>query len=438
MKPFLTMAITLASLAAATSALAASQSILFVGNSYTFGRIDPVMTYNKDNIDDLTRPRPDDPDPNFTETAGTRAWEPHPWGGVPGIFKQLADQAGIEFDVSMSARNAATLRGHFLNTANADWDLRGNIAKKKWDIVLIQEQSDAALPAGRGANANIPQFGAYADKIEQFVHVGAAHTYRERAMYTAIYGSVANCVAAGGTTASCDNNTLRTIPANSNANPDAKVYLTQTWARPDMVFPHLATIADTNYPTVPDGRPIVDTTNPAFPDGFPDTLYYEADGLAAMTADLRASFEAKAAANPKNFAGVIPVGDAFQRALDVGVAKSDGFYTADGIYAIDRPDDKINLWWIDYLHASKYGSYLSALTIFGTLTGVSPESFGASDKAAADLGINPGDALRLQQVAAAQLHEDGVELTFIPCLRANAGAAGAGAGSRSAQVCGRK
>src|SRR5258706_14545733 len=128
MKPFLTMAITLASLAAATSALAASQSILFVGNSYTFGRIDPVMTYNKDNIDDLTRPRPDDPDPNFTETAGTRAWEPHPWGGVPGIFKQLADQAGIEFDGSMSARNAATLRGPFLNTANADWDLRGHIA----------------------------------------------------------------------------------------------------------------------------------------------------------------------------------------------------------------------------------------------------------------------------------------------------------------------
>ena len=36
----------------------------------------------------MTRPRPDLPDPNFTDTAGTRAWEPHPWGGVPGIFKQ--------------------------------------------------------------------------------------------------------------------------------------------------------------------------------------------------------------------------------------------------------------------------------------------------------------------------------------------------------------
>lgn len=418
MKASIAMAI--ATLAAATSAVAAPQSILFVGNSYTFGRVDPVMSYNNQNIDDLTRPRPDLPHPNFTETAGTRAWEPHPWGGVAGIFKQLADQAGVEFDVSMSARNAATLRGHFLNTANADWDLRGNIAKKKWDIVLLQEQSDAALPAGRGANANIPQFGAYADKIEQFIHVGNAHTYRERAMYTAIYGSVANCVAAGGTTASCDNNTLRTIPANPNANPDAKVYLTQTWARPDMVFPHLATIPDANYPTVPDGRPIVDTTNPAFPNGFPDTLYY-AEGLAAMTADLRASFAAKAASNP-GFAGVISVGDAFQRALDVVVAKSDGFYTTEGVYALEEPNDKINLWWIDYLHASKYGSYLSALTIFGKLTGISPESFGASEKAAHDLGINPGDALMLQRVAAAQLYEDGVQLVVTPCMRAHSNA----------------
>ena len=57
------------------------------------------MSYNNANVDDMTRPRPDLPDPNFTETAGTRAWEPHPWGGVPGIFTQLADQAGVEFDV---------------------------------------------------------------------------------------------------------------------------------------------------------------------------------------------------------------------------------------------------------------------------------------------------------------------------------------------------
>jgi hypothetical protein len=408
------------------AAAAEPVSILFVGNSYTFGRIDPVMSYNAASVNDLTRPRPDLPDPNFTETAGTRAWEPHPWGGVPGIFKQLADQAGLRYDLSLSTRNAATLRGHFLNTANADWDLRGNIASRKWDVVLLQEQSDAALPPGRGANANLPQVRAYVDKIERFIHVGVAESYRERAMYTALYGSVANCVAAGGTASSCDNNVLRTIPANPNANQFAKVYLTQTWARPDMVFPHLATVADANYPTVPDGRPIVDTTNPLYPNGYPDSLYYQAEGLAAMTADLRTSIQAMAAANP-GIAGVVPVGDAFQRALDLGVAKASGFYDANGVYAAEDPRDPLNLWWIDYLHASKYGSYLSALVIFGTVTGIDPWSFGASEKAAADLGIERGDAVKLQQVASDQLLLAGIALQRLPCLQASPRAADVGA-----------
>ena len=425
--------------AAAAAAQAAPQSILFVGNSYTFGRVDPVMSYNTAKVDDMTRPRPDLPDPNFTETAGTRLWEPHPWGGVPGIFKQLADQAGIDVDVSLSTRNAASLRGHFLNTANADWDLRGNIAKKKWDIVVLQEQSDAALPKGRGANANYPQFAAYADKIEKYVHdvppVGATETtYTERATYVEIYGSVAKCVDAGGTTSSCGNTTTRRIPANPNANPAAKVYLTQTWARPDMVFPHLSTVADANYPTIPDGRPIVDTSNPSYPNGFPDTLYYEAEGLAGMTADLRAAFARKAAEN-SGFAGVIPVGDAFQRAIDDRIAKGDGFYNSEGTYAAYEPSDKINLWWDDYLHASRHGSYLSALVIFGTLTGISPASFGASERAAADLGINPGDAVRLQRVAADQLAASGTPTTWIPCLRHNPDAPGQGVNGPAAPRC---
>jgi hypothetical protein len=415
---------------ATTSAQAAPQSILFVGNSYTFGRIDPVMSYNNARVDDLTRPRPDLPDPNFTEAAGTRAWEPHPWGGVPGIFKQLADQAGVEFDVALSTRNAASLRGHFLNTANADWDLRGNIAKRKWDIVVLQEQSDAALPVGRGANANPVLFSTYADKIEQFIHVGIAYTYRERDIFG---GSNAACGALTGlSTGSCA--TLRTIPANPNASDLTRVYLTQTWARPDMVFPHLATVADANYPTVPDGRPIVDTTNPAFPNGYPDTLYYEAEGLAGMTADLKAAFALKESQND-GFAGVIPVGEAFQRAVDDRIAKEDGFYGSDGVYAPYEPSDKINLWWIDYLHASKHGSYLSALVIFGTLTGISPASFGASEEAAADLGINPGDAVRLQRVAADQLAASDTSTVWIPCLRANPDAPGAGPGSPGANAC---
>jgi hypothetical protein len=173
------LVVVLAALAASSAAIAAPLSILFVGNSYTFGRVDPAMSYNAANVDDMTRPRPDLPDPNFTDTTGSRPWEPHPWGGVPGIFKQLTEQAGVAFDVSLSARNAASLRGHFLNSANADWDLRGNIAKRQWAIVVLQEQSDAALPLGRGANASPALFGYYADSIEHFIHIGTpGYTYR--------------------------------------------------------------------------------------------------------------------------------------------------------------------------------------------------------------------------------------------------------------------
>jgi hypothetical protein len=423
------LVIAFAALAASSSALAAP-SILFVGNSYTFGRVDPVLSYNTANVDDMTRPRPDLPPPNFTSTSGTNAFEPHPWGGVPGIFKALADEAGVPFDVAMSARNAASLRGHFLNTANANWDLRGNLAARKWDIVVLQEQSDAALPAGRGANANLPLFDAYADKIERYVHVGDGYSYRERDIFG---GTNAACAELTGlSTGSCG--TLRTIPANPNANADALVFLTQTWARPDMVFAHLATVPDDNYPTVPDGRPSIDTSDPAFPNGFPDTLYYETDGLAGMTADLHASFAAKAQSNP-GFAGVIPVGDAFQRALDERIAKADGFYGADGTYAPALPRDKINLWWLDYLHASRYGSYLSALVIFGTLTGIDPGSFGASEQAASDLGIGGGDAVKLQRAASEQLTAAGVPLVRIPCLHANPNASNAG--GDTAQGCGR-
>jgi hypothetical protein len=411
----------------ATPAAAAPIKVLFVGNSYTFGRLDPVMSYNTANVNDLTRPRPDLPGQPFTNTAGTRPWEPHPWGGVAGIFERFTVQAGLDYDVSISARNAASLRGHFLNTANANWDLRGNVASQKWDVVMLQEQSDASLPAGKGANANQPQFSAYADKFEKFIHVGTAETYTERAMYTAIYGSDAACRIALGTPAACSNTTSRVIPANPNANPNARVYLTQTWARPDMVFPHLSTVSDA---TTPDGRPIVDKSNPAFPNGFQDTLYYTS--LADMTTDLHNAFANKVAANP-GFAGYSPVGDAFQRAVDQNLVKTSGFYNpATGTYVPNQPGDPMNLWWDDYLHASKYGSYLSALVQFGTITGLDPQSLGYYEIAASELGISREDAYRLQQVAAEQLGFDRVpEPGSLALFAAGLGLLGFGARRRA-------
>ena len=374
-------------LAAALAATGTSASagdpikILFVGNSYTFGRVDPVLSYNAANVHDLTAAF------NAVSSAGSNPYEPHPWGGVPGIFKKFTDESGLSYDVSISARNAATLRGQFLNTANAAWDLRGNVASQVWNTVVLQEQSDAALPAGRGKNANLAQFNAYADQFERFIHNGSAQSYTE----TQLYGSLAACQATGLSTASC--NTVRNIPANPNASAATKVYLTETWARPDMVFAHKITTPDL---TTSDGRPIVDTSSA----GGDATLYYAT--LAGMTADLHASFAAKAASNPK-FAGVLPVGDAFQLAVDQGLVKTSGFYDATGVYVPPQPGEPMNLWWFDYLHASKYGSYLDALVQFGMITGLSPLSLGPNEQAAIDLGIGQTDALTLQRIAAEEL-----------------------------------
>ena len=363
--------------------------ILFVGNSYTFGRVDPVLSYNAAAVHDLTAGfnaiNPTGTNSYPAGTVGFGSFEPHPWGGVPGIFKKMTDEAGMNYDVSLSTRNAASLRGQFLNTANADWKLRENVATQKWDAVVLQEQSDAALPAGKGKNANLATFNAYADQFERFIHNGAAQSYTE----ATLFGSLAACKATGLSEASC--NATRTIAANPNASTATKVYLEQSWARPDMVEAHKITKPDI---TTADGRPIVDTSSA----GGNATLYYAT--LAQMTADLHASFYDKAANNP-GFTGVVPVGDAFQRAVNQGLAQGSGFYNASGTFA--ETAGALNLWWLDRTHASKYGSYLSALTLFGSITGRDPLTLGAAEQAALDLGIDSATALALQRVASEQL-----------------------------------
>jgi len=388
-----TLLAALAALAAAVPLAATAAdpiAILFVGNSYTFGRVDPVLSYNAASVHDLTAGfnalNPTGTNSYPVGTPGQGWFEPHPWGGVPGIFKKMTDQSGLNYDVSLSTRNAASLRGQFLNTANSTWDLRGNVASRAWDTVVLQEQSDAALPAGRGRNANLAAFNAYADQFERYIHNGAAQSYTE----TQLYGSLAACTATGLSAASCG--IVRNIPANPNASANTKVYLEQTWARPDMVEAHRITTPDVS---TADGRPIVDTSS----SGGNATLYYS--NLGGMTGDLHTSFYAKAASNPR-FTGVVPVGDAFQRAVDQGRVVGSGFYGADGIYTAP-PAGRVDLWWLDRTHASKYGSYLSALTLYGSITGLDPLGLGTAEQAAFDLGIEASVALMLQRVASEQL-----------------------------------
>lgn len=62
-------------LAGAGAAAAAPVSILFVGNSYTFGRVDPVMSYNTANVRDLTDPARGG---TFANLTGSNDFEPRP------------------------------------------------------------------------------------------------------------------------------------------------------------------------------------------------------------------------------------------------------------------------------------------------------------------------------------------------------------------------
>jgi hypothetical protein len=403
-------------------------NILFVGNSYTFGRVAPAQQYNAANVKDMTAAyNAVDPTggnsfpigtglpPSPCATPDTGCFEPHPWGGVPGIFKALADQSGLNYTVSLSTRNAATLRGHFLNTANANWDMRANIAREKWDVVVLQGQSDEPLSPAKSKNGNPVSFKNYANLIEQYIHSGTGATTTE----AAIFGGLANCTAAvtatvpgpGLSTTNC--NTSRIIPTNTNANPSAKVYLMQTWARPDMVEAHKCTIADKNSLN---GAPIVDPTCSAGSNGSATTglnnLFYTSKGTTAenlkdMTTDMSTVFYGLAETN-KKFAGVVPVGNAFQRAVDVKAVKSSNFYKADGTY--DASGSQMNLWWIDSTHASVYGSYLSALVSFGTISGRNPTGFGGNERAAKDLGISQSEAVLLQNIAAETLIASGVAL----------------------------
>jgi hypothetical protein len=349
--------------------------VLFVGNSYTFGRVDPVMSYRAGDVTDMTWSM------WLSNPSGSNAFEPHPWGGVPAIFTVLAGQAGLDVEVSLSTRNAASLRGHLLNTNSAGWDLRGNIGSQGWDKVVLQEQSDEVLPRRDGLASRPEYTQVYADLIEDWVHQGNALTYRERDY---IGGDQAACIALGYSSGSCS--TVRNLPENLHARADTQVYLYQTWARPNLVDGAFVTVTDELTGVV------TRTETPA-------TTFYAS--LDAMTADLVAGYQTTVdlagADGSGGFAGIAPVGQSFLRAVTEGVATRD-MWAPDAL-----TDGRIDLWFDDGTHASAHGSYLSALTLFGTLTGLDPAMFGAGETAAAELGLTGADALALQRIASLQL-----------------------------------
>ena len=112
--------------------------------------------------------------------------------------------------------------------------------------------------------------------------------------------------------------------------------------------------------------------------------------VSTMAEDLRAAADRARSANSA-VAGVLPVGQAWNRAMTTGVADPNPY---DGIgYG------QLDLWAYDHYHASVAGYYLSALVTFGAVTGIDPTTLGPKEKGADELGLSDAQAAALQRVA---------------------------------------
>lgn len=276
--------------------------ILFVGNSFFHGAFEPVLSYNAAAVTDENY-RPAD--------AGRRRQFDHdqrgPWGGIPGIFKQLTDEAGLNYEVHLEAISGQTLKFHY-DSALAI------IQQPRWNKVVLHDYSTGPVPTRHGGQP--ARFFEYATRLEQAVH---------------------------------------------GANPKAKVYLYETWARADLTYP-----ADKAYSGLP---------------------------LDSMTTDLHVAYYQEAARN-KHFAGVAPAGDAWLWAIEQGVALPNPYSPEPG---------KVDLWAPDHYHPSVYGAYLNACVLLARITHYDPRKLGAHEQAAAALGIAPEVAVQLQRIAHEQV-----------------------------------
>ena len=170
-----------------------------------------------------------------------------------------------------------------------------------------------------------------------------------------------------------------------SANSQARVYLYQTWARADLTYP-------ANQP-------------------------YSGEPIEAMNTELHDAFKQLLTQN-SHFAAVVPVGDAWIRAIQTGVATRNPYTPVAGLQ---------NLWATDQYHASKWGSYLAACVLFYQLTAHDPRALGGTEQAAAALNISSSEATALQQIAYQQVRASGaplpVTLTTFAAQRRAAGVA---------------
>jgi hypothetical protein len=122
--------------------------------------------------------------------------------------------------------------------------------------------------------------------------------------------------------------------------------------------------------------------------------HWHGQPIERMALDVRGGYDLAAAGSPA-IRGVIPVGEAWNRAIRAGLADPDPY---DGVAA-----GQVNLWTFDHYHASVHGCYLEALVVFGDVTGLDPRSLGGEERAALELGLSAEHAIALQNVAFEEL-----------------------------------
>lgn len=257
-----------------------ANTILFVGNSFTYGELSPVKTYKANTVTDLNK-------------TGI--------GGVPALFKAFASEAGLNYDVSLETVPGVGLDYHFAE--------KRHLLDHKWDEVVLQSYSTLDQHHAGDPELLVKSAAALSDMLH-------------------------------------------------SRNPDVKIYLTATWSRADMTYP-------AGGPWY--GKPITQ-----------------------MARDIDAGYRLAAEKDP-GIAAVIPVGLAWNRAIDSGVADANPY---DGISA-----GKIDLWANDNYHASTYGYYLESLLVFGRVTSRDPLSVGTRERSIGELSLDPEIIRKLEQIA---------------------------------------
>jgi hypothetical protein len=383
----------------AASAVGAPVNILFVGDSFTHGRYEPVRTYDggfgAGDVHDLlclslaactSAEQGTQIDPARTPPPGSTLLEqlaylqanpsaqynePGPYGGVAGIFLQFTREAHLDYSVSIIAVSSATLTGYLNNSGNEAGDLP-LILGAVWDRVVLQDQSFRPLPATITVNGQ------------------SVATRGDFAGFESGVSGLINQIDAANNSA-------------NRQNPTVTLYETQP----------LASYGYTS--TNPDAPIFGSSTSP--PGGLDAPYVGDPDPIGAMASDLHNAYEQAAADYMASDPGgskvdVALAGDAWVSAINAGIAVRDPYLATTPPFAVDLWDgsalDACCTPPIGY-HPSTYGAYLSAMVLFYQITRVNPQSllvefepadFGRHASAAAALGIPPDISWKLAFVAA--------------------------------------